>query len=76
MFSRLALLGTLALLAACNQNRDRETGAADNERSGLDTAIQSERVTDTAVVKKDTTIDVDTVKKTDHLKDAGKDSNP
>jgi hypothetical protein len=76
MFTRLALIGSLALLAACNQNRDtnRETGAADNERSGVDTAIQSTRVADTAIVKKDTTIDVDTLKKTDNVKD--RDSNP
>jgi hypothetical protein len=75
MFTRLALLGSLALLAACDQNRDagRETGAAD-ERSGVDTAISSTRVADTAVVEKDTTIDVDTLKKTDNVKD--KDTNP
>jgi len=76
MFTRLALIGSLALLAACDQNRDagRETGAADEERSGVDTAISSTRVADTAVVEKDTTIDVDTLKKTDNLKD--KDTNP
>lgn len=76
MFARLAVLGSFALLAACNQNRDagRETGAADNERSGVDTTVESQRIADTAVVQKDTTIDVDTLKKTDNLK--GRDSNP
>ncbi len=75
MFARLAVLGSLAvLLTACDQNRDRETGAADKDRSGVDTVVESQRVADTALVEKDTTIDVDTLKKTDNLKD--KDSTP
>jgi hypothetical protein len=69
MFSRLAVLGSLALLAACDRNPDRETGAADKDRSGVDTVIESQRVADTAVVQADTNIDVDTTKKTDNLKD-------
>jgi hypothetical protein len=46
----------------------------DNDRSGTDTAISSETVKDTTVIQADTSIDVDTTKKTDHAEDA-KDSN-
>ncbi|MGH7528070.1 MAG: hypothetical protein ACREMX_15355 [Gemmatimonadales bacterium] len=58
-----------ALLAACETKADRDTGAVEGDRSGTDTLIQSERVKDTTVVEADTSIDVDTVEKTDNLKE-------
>jgi hypothetical protein len=65
----LATIAALALLGAC-ERRDDDTGArTDNERSGTDTVIQSETVRDTTVIRADTSIDVDTVKKTDHIDD-------
>ena len=64
-----AALAIMALAGACKE-ADRDTGAIDNDRSGTDTLVHSETVKDTAVVKKDTTIDVDTLKKTDHVEDA------
>ena len=69
---RTKLLAAIALLtlAGCNQ-RKNETGAVggDSAGMGVDTTIQSSKIKDTTVVKKDTTIDVDTTKKTDHIKD-------
>ncbi len=72
MLRKLAAgLAIVALAGACRPaDRNPDTGAVDNERSGVDTVVNSETVKDTAVVKKDTTIDVDTLKKTDHVKDA------
>ena len=66
-------LAMLAIAGACKP-ADRDTGAVDNDRSGTDTAISSETVKDTTVIQADTSIDVDTTKKTDHAEDA-KDSN-
>jgi hypothetical protein len=72
MLSKLAAgLAIMALAGACKPaDRNADTGAVDNERSGVDTVVNSETVRDTAVVQKDTTIDVDTLKKTDHIEDA------
>jgi hypothetical protein len=63
----LAAVATLALLGGCKKNG--ETGSLDRDRSGTDTVITSSRVKDTTVVKADTSIDVDTTKKTEHIKD-------
>jgi len=61
-------IAALALLGACNRRDD--TGArTDNDRRGLDTVYQSQTVRDTTVIRADTNIDVDTVKKTDHIDD-------
>jgi type IV pilus biogenesis protein CpaD/CtpE len=67
---RTKLVAAIALLAlaGCTKKADRETGAMGNDRSGTDTTIESSRIKDTTVVKKDTSINVDTVKKTDHIK--------
>lgn len=71
MRSSLAALLALALVAGCeNRRTDNETGAAEGDRSGVDTLIETERVKDTTVVTADTTIDVDTVEKTDHIEEA------
>ena len=61
-----AVLAFVALSAGCTE-RDRETGAADNERAGADTIIESETIRDTTIVTADTSIDVETVKKTDNI---------
>ena len=61
-------LAVVALLGACNRKADHDTGALDHERSGMDTTIKSSSIKDTTVVKADTSIDVDTVKKTDNIK--------
>ena len=67
-----AVLAFVALSAGCRE-ADRDTGAADNERSGADTLIESETIRDTTIVTADTTIDVDTVKKTDNIDDSDRD---
>jgi len=68
MYTKLAAaLAVLALLGGC-QPRDRDTGALDRDRSGTDTSIRSSSIKDTTVVKADTSIDVDRVKKTDNIK--------
>ena len=59
----------VALVAGCRQ-ADRDTGELDNERAGADTIVESETVKDTTVVTADTSIDVDTVEKTDNIDDA------
>jgi ABC-type uncharacterized transport system auxiliary subunit len=63
-----AALAMMALLAGC-QKRDNDTGALSRDSAAVDTAIQSNTVKDTTVVKTDTNIDVDTTKKTDNAKD-------
>ena len=63
-----AIVAIVALLGACKA-ADRDTGAADNDRAGVDTLVESETVKDTTVVTADTSIDVDTVKKTDNIED-------
>jgi ABC-type uncharacterized transport system auxiliary subunit len=66
-----AALAVMALLGGCDRkDADRDTGALD--RSGTDTVVQSSTVRDTTVVKADTSVDVDTVKKTDHIDDKKK----
>jgi hypothetical protein len=73
MHTKLATaIAVLALLGGCNNRRDRDTGALDHERSGTDTSIQSSTIKDTTVVKADTSIDVDTVKKTDNIEKKNK----
>ena len=62
-----AALAIMALLGGC-QKRDNDTGALDRDRAGVDTSIQTNSVKDTTVVKADTNIDVDTLKKTDNTK--------
>jgi hypothetical protein len=66
-----AALATIALLGGC-QKRDADTGALNRDSAAVDTAIQSNTVKDTTVVKTDTNIDVDTTKKTDHADDSAK----
>jgi ABC-type uncharacterized transport system auxiliary subunit len=61
-----AALAVMALLGGC-QKRDTDTGALDRDRAGVDTVVQSIAVKDTTVVKADTNIDVDTLKKTDNI---------
>ena len=58
----LAGFGVLALLAGCERRHDQETS-----RSGTDTIIRSSTVKDTTVVRADTSIDVDTVRKTSRI---------
>ncbi|MEZ0335902.1 MAG: hypothetical protein ACAI18_18070 [Gemmatimonadales bacterium] len=68
MWQKLAAsLVIVALVGACKP-AERDTGAVDNDRSGVDTVVQSETVKDTAIVQADTSIDVDTIKKTDNIK--------
>ena len=66
-----AALALVALVGGC-QKRDADTGALDKDRSGVDTTIQSSSVKDTTVVRADTSIDVDTIKKTDNIEDKKK----
>jgi hypothetical protein len=69
MLTKLAAgLAVVAVLGACERPANRETGAADQDRTGMDTMVETSRVKDTTVVKADTDVDVDTVKQTDHVK--------
>jgi hypothetical protein len=74
MLKQLAVAMAIVALAGGCKPADRDTGAVDNDRSGVDTAVQSTTVKDTTVVEADTSIDVDTTKQTEHGEDA-KDSN-
>jgi hypothetical protein len=60
-------LAIVALLGGCKK-ADHDTGSLDRERAGTDTLVKSGTVKDTTVVKADTSIDVDTVKHTEHIK--------
>ena len=64
----VAALAVVALLGACDRKADHDTGGLDHDRTGMDTTIKSSSIKDTTVVKADTSIDVDTVKKTDNIK--------
>jgi hypothetical protein len=64
----MAVVAIAALAGGCRE-ADRDTGAVDNERSGADTLIESETIKDTTVITADTSIDVDTVEKTDNIDD-------
>ena len=69
MWKPLAVgLVIVAFSGACRE-ADRDTGAVDNDRAGADTLIESETIRDTTIVTADTSIDVDTVKKTDNIED-------
>jgi hypothetical protein len=68
MRSVIAAATVLLLLGACERRADTETGArTDNDRTGVDTSIQSSTVRDTTVIQADTNIDVDTIEKTDNI---------
>jgi hypothetical protein len=54
----LGAVGVLALLVGCEKRHDQAT------RSGTDTVIRSATVKDTAIVRADTAVAVDTVRKT------------
>jgi hypothetical protein len=60
-------LTVVALLGGCKK-ADHDTGALNDDRTGIDTVVKSGTVKDTTVVKADTNIDVDTMKHTDHIK--------
>ena len=64
-----AAFGVLALLAGCDRRHDQEA-----TRSGTDTIIRSSTVKDTTIVQADTSIDVDTVRHTDHSAPGAEDS--
>jgi mannose-6-phosphate isomerase-like protein (cupin superfamily) len=58
----LGALGVLTLLVGCDRRHDQEA-----TRSGTDTIIRSSTVKDTTIVHADTSVDVDTVSKTNHI---------
>lgn len=63
-----ATLAVIALLGGCKKDEARDTGALERDRAGVDTMVKSSAVKDTTVVKADTNINVDTLKKTEHIK--------
>jgi hypothetical protein len=65
----LAGLGVLVLVAGCERRRDQDV-----TRSGTDTIIRSSTVKDTTIVRADTAVDVDTVRKTDRVATGGHES--
>ncbi len=76
MRTKLVALTAAIVLLGCNRPANRETGAVDTTRTGVDTSIQSTRVKDTTVVKSDTSlkadtsVNVDTTKQTKHKNEA------
>ena len=66
-----AALAVMALLGGCAK-KDSDTGAMRNDRAGVDTMVKSGTVKDTTVVKADTNVNVDTLKKTDHIQKKNK----
>ena len=69
MHKQLAVGFVVAALVGGCREADRDTGAADNDRAAVDTIVESETVKDTTIITADTSIDVDTVKKTDNIED-------
>jgi len=65
----LGFMAGVALLAACDRRADRET-----TRSGVDTIITSSTVKDTTVVRSDTSVDVDTVRRVSGTTSTARDS--
>jgi mannose-6-phosphate isomerase-like protein (cupin superfamily) len=65
----LGAVGVLALLSGCERRHDQEA-----TRSGTDTVIRSSTVKDTTIVRADTSVDVDTVRKTSHVAAGAEDS--
>jgi len=63
--SMVAAFGAIVAVNACKGDNERTT-------KGVDTMVTSTKVRDTTVVKSDTTVHVDTVKKTTHVPDAKK----
>jgi ABC-type uncharacterized transport system auxiliary subunit len=64
-----ATLAVIALLGGCNRKDEaRDTGELNRDRAGVDTVVKAGTVRDTTVVKADTNVDVDTLKKTEHIK--------
>ena len=63
--SMVAAFGAIATVTACNKGGESTT-------KGVDTMVTSTKVRDTTVVKSDTTVHTDTVKKTNHVPDAKK----
>jgi type IV pilus biogenesis protein CpaD/CtpE len=61
-----AALAVMALLGGCAK-KDSDTGALRDDRAGVDTVVKAGTIKDTTVIKADTNIDVDTLKKTDHI---------
>ena len=58
----VAVLGAMAVtLAACDRGADRDTGAA--YRQASDTTVTKREMRDTTIVRHDTTISADTVRK-------------
>lgn len=69
MQKQLAVVFVVAALVGGCREADRDTGAVDNDRAGVDTIVESETVKDTTIITADTSIDVDTVEKTDNIDD-------
>jgi hypothetical protein len=65
----LGAFGVLALLAGCDRRHDQEA-----TRSGIDTVIRKSTVKDTTIVRADTSVDVDTLRKTSHIAAGAEDS--
>jgi hypothetical protein len=63
--SMVAAFGAVVISTACK-------GDHESTVKGVDTMVTSTKVRDTTVVKSDTTVHVDTVKKTNHVPEAKK----
>ncbi|HEU4697569.1 MAG TPA: hypothetical protein VFS40_00155 [Gemmatimonadales bacterium] len=73
----LAALTLAAVLGACEKkggdmNADNTMGGGDTTHSAMDTTTSSTMVRDTTVVRTDTNVNRDTVKKTEHAPDSTK----
>jgi hypothetical protein len=65
--SMVAAFGAIVISTACKGDH-----AGDNTAKGVDTMVTTTKVRDTTVVKSDTTVHLDTVKKTSHVPNAKK----
>lgn len=59
----LAGCAVLTLLVACQRRGDTDTGTASGERSRADTVVTERQLRDTTIIRHDTTVATDTVRK-------------
>ena len=69
MWKQFAAVVAIAVQAGGCAEGERDTGALNDDRVGVDTTIESETIRDTTIIQADTTIDVDTLEKTDNIDD-------
>jgi glutamate formiminotransferase len=70
---KLLLAGALLAAVGCKRaDANADAGDGEHTRTGTDTVVTTTPVKDTTIVKADTNIAVDTLKKTDNVPDKAK----